>query len=74
MYSQKELKEFFDEYLPKTRTEIERLWVDNRGELNEFMQEWVNMTFETWMSPYMQDMQYLAKNGSHKFPDPWEFM
>lgn len=74
MYSPKELEEFFSVYLPKTKAEIEGLWLNNRGELNEFLLEWLTMAADTWMQPYISDMLYLSKTGSHKYPNPWEIM
>ncbi len=74
MYSPKELEKFFTQYLPKTKQEIEKLWADNRGELNEYLQDWVAMAGEGWMANYMQDMLYWSKTGSHRYTNPWDML
>lgn len=74
MYSPKELETFFSEYFPKTKSVIEDMWGENRGELQEFILEWLNLANDSWMTPYFNDMLYWTKVGSHKYTNPWDVL
>ena len=75
MHDPKSLEAFFLEYMPKTKALFESMWVTDRRELSEVLQEFMRSVGQaSWMYPYLSDLDYYTRTAQHKYPNPWEVL
>jgi hypothetical protein len=75
MHDPKSLEAFFLEYMPKTKALFEGMWVTDRRELSEVLQEFMrSVGTASWMHEYFADLEYYTRTAQHKYTDPWSVL